>query len=402
MPKEQNNLSIEEFFDKLLNDAANEGVSDIHIEPIFGSARIRFRIDGKLQEVVKLQLQDFETIVNKIKVLANLDLTARPMPQDGQFELVQFVPNKSEGEDASKSKTKRNVDVRVSVFPTSHGDAVVMRLLNSQNMLMHINDFEMSELARTKLKNLIGRNYGMLLVTGPAGSGKTSMIYSILQELKSDEKNIITLEDPVEYVFDSIRQASMRPEQGLTFAVGMKSILRQDPDVIMIGEIRDGETAEHAIRAALLGRLVLSSVHSNSSVGIIARFIDMGIDRSLIAYSINGSVAKRLIRKNCTACKTEYTPEDSYLEFFGLKGGNYTFYKGAGCSECHGTGFKGRIGVFEVMELDEKFRTLIIERAPMTLLQEHFNSNGTETLKQDAVSKAIAGLTTLEEVMSVI
>jgi type II secretory ATPase GspE/PulE/Tfp pilus assembly ATPase PilB-like protein len=395
-------LTMEEFFNKLFYDATSEGASDIHIDPVSNFARIRFRIDGKLQERAEVQLEDFETISNKIKVLANLDLTAKQTPQDGQFELEQ-MPVKIKGDlNKAGASADRRVEVRVSFFPTMRGEAVVMRILNSGNMLMSINDFEMSDFARAKLKKLIMKNYGMLLVTGPAGSGKTSMLYSILQELKSIDKNIITLEDPVEYVFEGLRQSSVRPEQGLTFSVGMKSILRQDPDIIMIGEIRDGETAEHAIRAALLGRLVLSSVHSNSSVGIIARFIDMGIERSLIAYAINGSVAKRLIRKNCQNCKVAYTPERSYLDFFGLKEGSHTFYKGAGCAECHNTGFKGRIGVFEVMEVDEKFRTLIIEKAPMSALEEYFKTSGTQTLQEDALEKTLAGFTTLEEVMSVV
>lgn len=409
MTKEENKnnsdgLSVEEFFNKLIYDATIEGASDIHIEPIFGSTHIRFRIDGKLQERFKIQPKDFETILNKVKVLSNLDLSLKHMPQDGQFEFALFPENKGSHHDQkpNTAETRRAIDIRVSLFPTSHGESIVMRILNSQNMLFSIEDFEMSKSARVKLKNLMNKNYGMLLITGPAGSGKTSMIYSILQELKSIEKNIITLEDPVEYVFDSFRQSSIKPERGLTFVVGMKSILRQDPDIIMIGEIRDAETAEHAIRAALLGRLVLSSVHSNSSVGIIARFIDMGIDRSLVAYAINGSVAKRLIRRNCSHCKTTYTPDNSYLEFFNLQGGNYQFYKGVGCDQCHGTGFKGRIGIFEVMEIDEKFRTLIIDQASMSVLQEYFKKSGTQTLQEDAVEKVLAGLTTLEEAMSVV
>jgi general secretion pathway protein E len=398
-------LTIEEYFNKLLMDATNEGVSDIHLESLFSSARIRFRVDGRLQERDHIRLEDFETILNKIKVLANLELTARPMPQDGQFEFIQHIENKDSNSDAEKTKAlndRKKIEIRVSIFPTTYGEALVMRILNSNNMLMSITDFEMSDSARAKLKSLIHKNYGMLVVTGPAGSGKTSMIYSILQELKSIDKNIITLEDPVEYVFEGLRQSSVKPDQGLTFAVGMKSILRQDPDIIMIGEIRDGETAEYAIRAALLGRLVLSSVHSNSSIGIIARFIDMGIERSLIAYAINGSISKRLIRRICIKCKVVYTPDNSYLEFFNLQNGNFTFYKGAGCDECHNTGFKGRIGIFEVMEIDEKFRTLIIERASMSKLEEYFKISGTQTLQQDALEKAIAGFTTLEEVMTVV
>lgn len=445
------NVNIEDFFNKLFDDAVKEDASDIHIEPLANSLRIRFRIDGKLQERYTRPIFDLEPIINKIKVLADLELISKPIPQDGHFELVQVknvLPEKKEKPDmvsadarpsiseklsglfsknagitTAESKSgegvvhpqpaapvtevmvppnKLVIDVRVSIFPTINGEAMVLRLLNRAEMLMRIDDFEMFADARVKLRKLIARNYGMLLVTGPAGSGKTSMLYSILSELKTVEKNIITLEDPVEYGLDEIRQSPIRPEKGLTFATGMKSILRQDPDIIMIGEIRDPETAEHGIRAALMGRAVFSTVHSNSSVGIIARFIDMGIERSLVAYSLNGSVAKRLVRKICPSCKIEYTPDDMYLDNFGLKKGEYKFTKGAGCEKCKGTGFKGRLGIFEVMEIDDNMRALIMEKAPMNLLQDAAIKAGMQTLKEDAIQKVLAGQTTIEEVMAVV
>jgi len=438
-------LSTDAFFNSLFEEAVRENASDIHIEPLANKLRIRYRIDGKLQEKATRSFYDLESIVNKIKVLSDLDLTAKPVPQDGHFELVQVKDIKKEvsktgspeletqtssklseklsslfakktvpdresavkaqpATDESKTapKSRLIIDVRVSIFPTTHGEAVVLRLLNREEMLMKIEEFEMIDTAKDKMRKLIAKNYGMLLVTGPAGSGKTSMLYSILRELKTIEKNIITLEDPVEYDLEEIRQSPIRPDKGLTFAVGMKSILRQDPDIMMIGEIRDPETAEHAIRAALLGRAVFSTVHSNSSVGIIARLIDMGIERSMVAYALNGSVAKRLVRRVCPLCKVEYIPEQIYLDHFGLKKEEHKFVKGKGCKECKDTGFKGRLGLFEVMEIDDNMRALIVEKAPMNKLQEYSISSGTQTLKEDAIKKVLAGDTTIEEIMGVI
>jgi type II secretory ATPase GspE/PulE/Tfp pilus assembly ATPase PilB-like protein len=436
--------STEQFFTNLFEDAISKGASDIHIEPLHDRVRIRFRIDGKLQTEGERQMKELDPIINKIKVLSDLELTSKPVPQDGHFELVQTQAKISEDDDKSKTsaeqhsglteklsslfgkgpdysenlkaqakKSKDNqgveqvknnvVDVRVSMFPTTHGEAAVLRLLNRANLIMSLDKFEMNDETKARLKKLIYKNYGMTLVTGPAGSGKTSLLYSILAEVQNMEKNIITLEDPVEYDFEDIRQSSIRPEQGLTFALGMKSILRQDPDIIMIGEIRDPETAEHSIRASLMGRVVFSTVHSNSSVGIIARLIDMGVDRSLVAYALNGAVSKRLIRKVCSACKENYTPDASNLEYFGLESSaGYRFMRGKGCKECNNTGYKGRIGVFEVMTIDDDMRSLIMEKAPMSSLQQYLDKTDMQTLKEDALEKVIAGETTLEEAMTAV
>jgi type II secretory ATPase GspE/PulE/Tfp pilus assembly ATPase PilB-like protein len=438
---EENNKeyeSPEHFFNVMFENAVKDGASDIHIEPLLDRVRVRFRIDGKLQEKFSRPFYEHEQIVNRIKVLADLDLTSKPVPQDGHFELVSTSAVKGDekvvepvqskladklnqllsgggGSDptaghavvpsASQGKKTRPtaVDVRVSIFPTLHGEAVVMRLLNSQDMIMSLAEFEMNEVVRSKLKRLITKNHGMMLVTGPAGSGKTSMLYSVLKELQSVDKNIITLEDPVEFDLEGVRQSPIKPEVGLTFSAGMKSILRQDPDIIMIGEIRDPETAEYATRASLMGRLVFSTVHSNSSVGIIARLIDMGIERSLVAYALNGSISKRLVRRVCQNCKTTYSPDSRLLQHFGIeKFAGHKFVKGAGCNVCHGTGYKSRIGIFELMEIDDNMRSLIIEKAPMNVLQSHVEKSGMQTLLQDALEKVIAGETTLDEAVGAV
>ncbi len=392
---EEIKMSEEEFLNSIFQDAINEDASDIHIESLKDKMRIRFRVDGKLRDVTERPFSEIEHTINKIKVAADLDLANKFVPQDGHFEVIQAKLRDD------KYEEKKIIDVRVSVFPTIHGEAVVLRMLNPSGTLMSLEDFEMDPNTLQKVKNLISKNYGMVLVTGPSGSGKTSMLYAVLKELRSEEKNIITLEDPVEHNFEDIRQVQISPEQNLTFAVGMKSILRQDPDVIMIGEIRDPETAEHAMRAALVSRIVFSTVHSNSSIGIIARLIDMGVDRSLIAYTLHGALSKRLVRRICSNCKTSYTPDNRYLEYFGLskKG---SFVKGTGCEKCKGSGYKGRIGLFEVLEIDNDLRFMILEKAPMNALQEYVDKTNMRTLKQDAIEKVLAGETTLEEVLSAI
>ncbi len=389
---EEIKMSEEEFLNSIFQDAINEDASDIHIESLKDKMRIRFRVDGKLRDVTERPFSEIEHTINKIKVAADLDLANKFVPQDGHFEVIRAKLRDD------KDEKKKVIDVRVSVFPTIHGEAVVLRILNQSGILMSLEDFEMDPNTLQKVKNLISKNYGMVLVTGPSGSGKTSMLYAILRELRSKEKNIVTLEDPVEHNFEDMRQVQIRPEQNLTFAVGMKSILRQDPDVIMIGEIRDPETAEHAMRAALVSRIVFSTVHSNSSIGIIARLIDMGVDRSLIAYTLHGALSKRLVRRICSDCKISYTPDNRYLEYFGLSKKDH-FIKGNGCEKCRGSGYKGRIGLFEVLEIDNDLRFMILEKAPMNALQEYVDKTKMRTLKQDATEKVLAGETTLEEVL---
>ncbi|OHA13222.1 MAG: hypothetical protein A2909_01470 [Candidatus Tagabacteria bacterium RIFCSPLOWO2_01_FULL_39_11] len=287
--------------------------------------------------------------------------------------------------------------MRVSVFRTINGESAVLRILNRSEMIISLENLGMDQKDFLTVKKLISRVYGMLLITGPSGSGKTTTLYSLLRKLQGKEKNIVTLEDPVELRLENIRQIQIKPVQGFTFASAMRSILRQDPDIIMVGEIRDPETAEYAVRASLTGRSVASTVHANTTIGIIARLIDMNIERSLIAYAVNGAIAQRLVRKICSSCKTSYAPDPELLKYFKLESATVEFMRGSGCDACNNTGYIGRTGIFEVLEFDDGLRSLIIEKTPMNVLQAHAEKTGLKTLKQDAVEKVLAGITTIEE-----
>lgn len=372
----------QDFLLTIFNESIDARASDIHIEPLADKMRVRIRVDGVLQEKWTKPLIEHEPLVNRIKVLAGIDIIDRSGPQDGHFEV---------------SAAKGPLDIRVSMFPTINGDAAVLRFVNRSDMLMDLKDLAADQKTFLIIKNLISKIYGMVLITGPAGSGKTTTLYSILNEVQNKEKNIITLEDPVELRLDGVRQSQIREAQGFTFPVGMKSILRQDPDIIMIGEIRDPETAEYAVRSSLAGRIVFSTVHSNTALGTIARLLDMNIERGLIAYAINGVISKRLVRVICSNCKETYIPSPEYLKYFGLASGDHNFIKGKGCDKCGGTGYIGRVGLFEVLVFDNNLRGLIVDKAPMNVLQEYLDKSGMKTLKQDAIEKVLAGITTLEE-----
>ena len=390
--------SAEELTSAILGGAFLDRASDIHFDPYGeGQMRVRLRIDGNLQDRWLLPTYKIEPFVNRMKVLANLDIANHAVPQDGRFDIVVPLP-KHHGEHGTETtapgEKQEALSARISVFLTVGGEAVVLRLLNRSELLISLDNSEIDPDTLARCRALYAKSYGMILVTGPSGSGKTTLMYSILQELNSHEKNIITLEDPVEYRFDGMRQVQVIPEQGLTFA----SILRQDPDVIMIGEIRDPETAEYAVRASLVGRLVFSSIHANSGIGTIARLLDMNIERSLIAYAINGVISKRLIRKICDHCRTNYAPEEALLKYFELDPSSMQFVKGAGCDTCKGTGYLGRMAVIEILEFDTNLRSLIMEKAPITALQEYCeNSDRMKTLKRAARDKILAGVTTAEE-----
>jgi len=422
-------LQLDEIFERAISERA----SDVHIEPMDQNVIVRFRIDGKLQEKWTRPLQELDPLINRIKVLAGMDITDHTKPQDGHFELIKtrghtpqmkkfsatsglssasglskIFSREKDVEDTEKEEEQsyetRNdpLNIRASVFPSVDGDVAVLRILDQASMLLSLGELGMGEKDLLTSKNLITKIYGMVLITGPSGSGKTTTLYSILREIKNRDKNIITLEDPVEYDFPDIRQSQINPSQEFTFAAGMKSILRQDPDVIMIGEIRDSETAENAVRAALTGRIVFSTVHSNSSIGTIARLLDMDIERSLIAYAINGIITQRLVRKICPHCVEKYAPSQEYLTYFNLNATDFEFKKGAGCNECNQTGYKGRTGIFEILEFDDQMRSMIIERAPMIELQRYAEKSGMKTLKEKALEAVGKGLTTLEEAASVV
>jgi len=438
----------------MLAQAISDQASDIHIEPLSEEMRVRFRVDGVMVEKWRRPLYELEPLTNRIKVLANSDINARGIPQDGHFIATvythQSIPNAPPLPGSTSSSSRKNISdtishflfdnndgkevtpphidaspapstppplpppssapqatshqlsLRVSLFPTLDGEAIVLRLLNRENMLLPINALGMDESTLARFKKLIAKDYGMVLITGPAGSGKTTTLYSLLQTLRTKEKNIVTLEDPVELRLDDIRQSQVYSNHGLTFASGMRSILRQDPDIIMVGEIRDPETAENAVRASLTGRIVLSTIHANTTLGTIPRLIDMNVERSLIAYSLNGIVAQRLVRKVCPDCRVNYTLHEEFLSYFDLDPAKHTFIKGSGCENCRHTGYKGRTGLFEVLYFDDTVQTLIIEKAPMKALEEYVATNGIKSLKQDALEKSLAGLTTLEEAGKVV
>ncbi len=387
---------IPAFAKNIFADALNKRASDVHIDPGVIS-RIRFRVDGSLYDYATFSMVYYEQLLTHLKVLATLNTTVIYTPQDGQFSF-----NFSQEDPMTHENTHVTLDIRMSVFPTMYGDAAVFRISNSVTHILNLNDLGMSPATLETVRQIIKRNNGMLLVTGPVGSGKTSTLYSILNEVMDYDKNVITLEDPVEFRFDKIRQVQMNPEKGLTYASGMKSILRQDPDIIMIGEIRDAETSEYAVRAALVGRLVFSTIHANSSVGTIARLFDMKIERSLIAYAVNGVIASRLVKRNCESCKEEYVPENEYLVYFGIKAEGNHFYRGKGCDVCGGRGYLGRIGIFEVLEFDTGLRSKIVEGASMSDLQNFVDAKGFKTLRDDALEKVFQGVVSIENAVTAI
>lgn len=417
-------LQLDEIFERAIKERA----SDVHIEPMDQSVVIRFRIDGKLQEKWSRPLQEMDPLINRIKVLAGMDITDHTKPQDGHFELIRtsqgtprmkkfsatgnlsmasglskiFSQEEEKEEEPVYEDKNESLNVRASVFPSVDGDVAVLRLLGQSHMILSLQELGMGTKDLTTAQNLISKVYGMVLITGPSGSGKTTTLYSILREIKGKDKNVITLEDPVEYDFPDIRQSQINPDQNFTFAAGMKSILRQDPDIIMIGEIRDAETAENAVRAALTGRIVFSTVHSNSTIGTVARLLDMNIERSLVAYAINGIITQRLVRKICPHCAEKYEPSREYLTYFNLNPTDFEFKKGIGCEKCNKTGYLGRTGIFELLEFDDELRSMIIEKAHMIELQRHAEKKGMKTLKEKALEAVEKGITTLEEAASVV
>ena len=406
-PQGETATDITELVRVIFTRAVDARASDVHIDPTSKAIRIRFRIDGTLHDQGTLPIVELDKILTRLKVLASLDIASRPTPQDGHFELDMNALSpgqiqQSENLVGMENRAKRMLDVRISIFPTINGDAAVCRLLNREDALFKIDDLGFDAGMLAQVRGLLSRSYGMVLVTGPTGSGKTTTLYSILSETIGDEKNITTLEDPVEFRFDTIRQIQMQPERGMTYAVSMKSILRQDPDIIMVGEIRDEETAEHAVRAALIGRIVFSTIHSNTNIGTIARLMDMKVERSLIAYALNGIISTRLVKKICTNCIVAYTPAPEYMTYLGVTPGNHQFMHGAGCERCAGSGYLGRTGIFEVLDFDTTLRAMIIDKASMADLQKYVESRNSKTLKEDAMEKVYAGITTIESVAHVV
>ena len=368
----------------IFSQAVREGASDIHISPQQNSVQIRFRIDGKLYDVPAPRKSSFLSIVARIKILSNMDITVSRVTQDGRFTLKM---------------DRKEINVRVSSIPTIYGENLVLRLLDTSGSVYSLDGLGMIESDIGKLKSIISKPYGMILSTGPTGSGKSTTIYAILNELNRPDCNIMTLEDPVEYRIDNIRQIQLNRKAGMTFASGLRTILRQDPDIIMVGEIRDPETAAIAVQAAQTGHRVLSTVHTNDAAGAISRFIDMDVEPFLISSVLLATFAQRLVRTICPYCKERYQPPKEALIAVGLDGvQDAGFQRGRGCSQCLNTGYKGRTGIFEVLINDEMIQHMILERrSAQEITREAKRSGRLRTLQEDAAGKVLQGITTLEE-----
>lgn len=372
----------------ILLKAIKEGASDIHIEPREHNLRVRYRIDGVLHEVYSPPKALQSALISRIKILSELNIAERRLPQDGRFRME--VEN-------------REVDFRVSILPTAYGENLVIRILDKGQMVLSLEDLGLAEATLAKFKKVLTKPHGIILVTGPTGSGKTTTLYAVLTTLDSPEKNIVTLEDPIEYHLDTICQSQVRPKIGLTFATGLRSILRQDPDIVMVGEIRDQETAGIAVQSALTGHLVLSTLHTNDAAGALTRLMDMGVEPYLISSATEGVVAQRLVRRICPTCKEAYKPSAKLLTELGINGDhqNMTLYRGKGCRNCKNTGYKGRIGIYELLIMDEQVRELVFSRAPTRQIKKVAMEKGMNTLWQDGIRKALQGITSIEEVLRV-
>jgi len=373
----------------ILSQGVREGASDIHISPEKESVQVRFRVDGRLHEVPAPPKSMFLPIISRLKILANMDIAVSRIPQDGRFTV--------------KMKNK-DINIRASTIPSIYGENLVMRLLDTSTSIYSLERLGMNEKDCQKLESMIEKPHGMILSTGPTGSGKSTSLYSILKKINQPDINIITVEDPVEYRIEKIRQVQLNRKAGMTFASGLRSILRQDPDVIMVGEIRDSETANIAVQAALTGHRVLSTLHTNDSPGAITRFVDMGIEPFLVASVMIVSFAQRLIRTVCPSCKTSYQPAPEALKFWGLDNvENANFQQGKGCFSCMHSGYKGRTGVYEVLVIDDFVQDLILKRASAHEITRAVKEvSEFTTLKDNAAEKVIQGITSLEEAASAV
>jgi general secretion pathway protein E len=373
----------------LLFEAVKKRASDIHIEPFEKELSVRYRIDGILYEIIKPPKRFQSSIISRVKVMAGMNIAEKRLPQDGRIRI------KIAGKD---------IDIRTSVIPTSFGERVVMRLLDRSSVLIGLDNIGLSDDKLRLVKQLIKRSNGIILVTGPTGSGKTTTLYSVLSVLNSPEVNILTIEDPVEYQIKGIGQIQVNPKIDLTFANGLRSIIRQDPDIILVGEIRDKETAEIAVQASLTGHLVFSTLHTNDSAGGITRLIDMGIEPFLVSSSVVAIIAQRLVRTICPVCKTSYTPADEELIEIGISRDSLkenVLYKGNGCVNCVNTGYKGRTGIYEILIIDDEIRSMITRGVDSSMIKHAAIKKGMTTLKEDGIKKAISGITTIKEVLRV-
>jgi general secretion pathway protein E len=373
----------------ILSGAIKDRASDIHVEPYSGNLKIRYRIDGILYDILSLPRRIESPLVSRIKIMSKLNIAEKRLPQDGRIEI---------------KIADRLVDIRVSVIPTAFGERVVLRLLDKTSSILKLSDLGMHDERIKLLNKLIKSPYGIILVTGPTGSGKTTTLYAALSTINRPAINIITIEDPIEYQMDGVGQIQVNPKIELTFAAGLRSIVRQDPDVILIGEIRDRETAEIAIQSSLTGHLVFSTLHTNDAASAVTRLIDMGIEPFLVTSSIVAIIAQRLVRVLCPHCKEKYTPDDESLDNLGLDKSvlqNNTFYRKKGCNLCMQTGFRGRSAIFEIMIVDDEIKKMVLKTSDANQINELAVRQGMITLQKDGIDKVLSGITTTEEVLRV-
>ncbi|HZL84992.1 MAG TPA: type IV-A pilus assembly ATPase PilB [Candidatus Krumholzibacteria bacterium] len=381
------NAPVVKLVNSLLSEALRRGASDIHVEPYEHRMRVRYRVDGALHDIMSPPARMRSAVVSRLKIMSELDIAERRVPQDGRIKI--------------KIKGKK-VDVRLSTVPTIYGEKVVMRILDATNLQLDLKKLGFDPLGLQNLLRAIALPYGMVLVTGPTGSGKTTTLYSALSRLNTDDTNIMTAEDPVEYNIEGINQVQVNEEIGLTFATALKAFLRQDPNIIMVGEVRDLDTASIAVKAALTGHLVLSTVHTNDSASTINRLVDMGIEPFLVASSLNIILAQRLARRICSRCKAEVgVASEEVMRELGWdpKRGSFKMWKGKGCNDCNMTGYAGRLGLYEVLNCSSVMRELILERASSPEIKRKAMQEGMVTLRQHGISKIQDGITTVEEVL---
>jgi general secretion pathway protein E len=372
---------------QMLSRAVEQRASDVHVEPFENELRVRYRIDGVLHDVDSPPRTMSAAVISRIKLMAKLNIAERRLPQDGRIK-IRLVG--------------REIDLRVSSLPTLYGESVVMRILDRQSIKIDLGTLGMPEDVLKKFSHMIAQPHGLLLVTGPTGSGKTTTLYGALDKINSPELKIITIEDPVEYQLRGVNQIHVRSQIGLTFASGLRSIVRQDPDVIMVGEIRDAETAEIAIQAALTGHLVFSTLHTNDSSGAVSRLLDMGVEDYLLASSMLGAMAQRLVRNLCTRCKRPQQAGPELMRELEMGDGPApTIYEQVGCRECAGTGYRGRSGIYELLDVDDQIRRLILARTPADQIKAAAVSRGMRTLRDDGWRKVLEGVTTSAEVLRV-
>ena len=381
------NAPVVRLVNPIIQQAVNMGASDIHIEPIENESRVRFRIDGMLQKIFNIPVYMHSALITRIKIMGNMDIAEKRLPQDGRVGM---------------NISGKNIDLRISTIPTIYGEKAVIRILDQSNFLLSKEKLGFTEENLEKFNELLKNTHGIILVTGPTGSGKSTTLYAMLNELNRESVNIITIEDPVEYRMEGINQIQVNPKAGLTFAAGLRAIVRQDPDIIMVGEIRDSETAEIAIRSAITGHLVLSTLHTNDAVSAISRLIDMGIEPYLISASLVGVISQRLLRKVCSNCRVPYEIEPHHLAVPGFEElAGVTLYRGKGCSACNHTGYKGRVPVHEILVVSRQHRQLIAQKAPIDEIRDLSIKMGMSTLKEECIKLVRRGVTTIDEVIRV-